>query len=66
MLRPLLKLTLIALIGLGFWLGWGLWFPAKPGQGQILLLRPGWSARHIALELKRQNLTEAIKLRFQP
>jgi UPF0755 protein len=37
---------------LGIWLCWGLLLPMKPSRGEVVLLRPGWSTRHIALELK--------------
>ncbi len=34
------------------WLAWALWLPASPGKEQFVLLRPGYSTRRIARELK--------------
>src|SRR3989442_3792035 len=34
------------------WLAWALWLPASPGAEQFVMLRPGYSTRHIARELK--------------
>jgi UPF0755 protein len=57
MLRFLLKLVLLAIAVLAIWLCWGLLLPATPAPGeQVLLLRPGWSARRIALELKNHGI----------
>ena len=56
MFRFLLKLFLLGVVALAIWLSWGLWLPAGPTQEQVLLLRPGWSTRHIAEELKRAGV----------
>src|SRR5712691_925228 len=34
------------------WLAWALWLPASPGAEQFVMLRPGYSTRRIARELK--------------
>src|SRR5437660_2034798 len=34
------------------WLAWALWLPASPGKEQFVMLRPGYSTRRIARELK--------------
>src|SRR5712691_843855 len=34
------------------WLAWALWLPASPGREQFVMLRPGYSTRRIARELK--------------
>lgn len=38
------------------WLSWGLLLPVQPSAPQYLLLRPGWSTRHIAGELKARGV----------
>lgn len=51
-----IALVPIAVVAVGAWLGWGLLLPVTPVHRQLLLLRPGWSTRHIALELKRAGI----------
>jgi UPF0755 protein len=43
---------LLALVALAAWLGWALWLPVTPDAQKFILLRPGYSTRHIARELK--------------
>jgi UPF0755 protein len=50
--RKLLSITLIAIIALAAWLAWALWLPVSPAGQNFVLLRPGFSSRHIARELK--------------
>jgi UPF0755 protein len=50
--RKLLSITLIAIIALAAWLAWALWLPVSPAGQKFVLLRPGYSTRHIARELK--------------
>ncbi|MGI9100943.1 MAG: endolytic transglycosylase MltG [Terriglobales bacterium] len=52
MLRSFLILVLLAIIGAGLWLAWALYLPAQPHGAQFVLLRPGWTSRHIAQELQ--------------
>jgi UPF0755 protein len=59
MLRFLTICLLLAVVALGTWLGWGLWLPARPAQEQILLLRAGWSTRHIVAELQRAGIVRS-------
>ena len=42
----------LAAVALGAWLGWALWLPFSPQGQTFVLLRPGYSTRRIALELK--------------
>ena len=37
---------------MGGWLAWALWLPVTPEGQKFVLLRPGFSTRHIAAELK--------------
>jgi UPF0755 protein len=50
--RKLLSIILIAIIALAAWLAWALWLPVSPAGQKFVLLRPGYSTRHIARELK--------------
>jgi len=50
--RKLLWLILIALIGAGAWLAWALLMPVEPSGQTFVMLRPGYSTRRIAAELK--------------
>jgi UPF0755 protein len=50
--RKLLSIILIAIIALAAWLAWALWLPVSPAGQKFVLLRPGFSTRHIARELK--------------
>jgi UPF0755 protein len=50
--RKILSIALIAIIALAAWLAWALWLPVSPAGQKFVLLRPGYSTRHIARELK--------------
>jgi UPF0755 protein len=43
-------------VAAALWLVWGLLLPVQPSNPQFLLLRPGWSSRHIARELKSRGV----------
>lgn len=51
-MRKLVTILLLALIALAAWLGWALWLPVTPETQKFVLLRPGFSTRRIARELK--------------
>jgi UPF0755 protein len=51
-LRSLFKLFLLAVLAGGGWLAWALVLPVVPEAQQFVLLRPGYSTRRIAGELK--------------
>ena len=50
--------TLVAALVLAFalWFGWAALLPLKPAETKFVLLRPGWSTRHIAQDLQRQGV----------
>lgn len=55
--RKLVWLVLIAVIGAAGWLAWALVMPVEPPGGHtIVLLRPGYSTRHIAAELQKAGV----------
>jgi UPF0755 protein len=51
-LRSFFKLVLLAVLGVGGWLAWALLLPVTPEGQRFVLLRPGYSTRHIATELQ--------------
>ena len=54
--RKAFWLVLLAVVGAAGWLGWALLMPAEP-QGQVfVMLRPGYSTRRIAAELKANGV----------
>jgi len=50
--RKIIWLLLIAVLGAGGWLAWALLIPVEPAPLTFVMLRPGYSTRRIALELK--------------
>lgn len=56
MIRKFFIFCCFVLLALGAWLAWALWLPVTPPGTTFVLLRPGWSSRHIALELKNKGV----------
>ncbi len=48
----LLTLLLLAVLAIGGWLAWALRMPVTPDGQKFVMLRPGYSTRRIAAELK--------------
>ncbi len=50
--------TLVAVLVLAFvlWFAWAALLPLKPSETKFVLLRPGWSTRHIAQDLQREGV----------
>lgn len=55
-MRVLVKLLLLAILAAAGWLAWALWLPLSPPGQKFVLLRPGFSTRHIANELKAAGI----------
>ena len=55
-MRTLLKLVVILVLGFAIWFGWAALLPLQPAQTTFVLLRPGWSTRHIARDLQQQGV----------
>jgi UPF0755 protein len=51
-LKTFFTLVLLALLAAGGWMAWALRMPLPPPEQKFVLLRPGFSTRHIAAELK--------------
>jgi UPF0755 protein len=54
--RKFLLILLIAAAGGAFWIYWAVFQPVNPGGEKFVLLRPGWSVRHIAQTLQREGI----------
>ncbi len=61
MLRAFFILVLIAIIVAGLWVAWALYVPVRPAEAKFVLLRPGWSSRHIAAELQNQGVIRSAR-----
>jgi UPF0755 protein len=55
-LKTFLKIIFLLLIVAAAWLGWGLLLPVHLGETKFVMLKPGWSTRHIANELKANGV----------
>jgi len=55
-LRTLIKLFLIVVLAVAGWAAWQLYVPLTPPADSSLLLRPGYSTRRIAAELKKARV----------
>ena len=51
-MRTFIALVFLVLLAVGGWLAWGLLQPATPAGQKFVMLRPGYSTRKIANELK--------------
>jgi UPF0755 protein len=56
MLRFLFRVLVIALLAAAAWLAFGLLAPTGPSQEQLVQLKPGSSARHIAAQLQKEGI----------
>jgi UPF0755 protein len=54
--RKIVWLILIAVIGSAGWLAWALLMPVTPSGQTVVLLRPGYSTRRIATELRNAGV----------
>ena len=55
-MRIVLYLILIAIVVAAVWFAWAALLPVNPGESKFVLLRPGWSARHIASTLQHEGV----------
>jgi UPF0755 protein len=54
--RKLILLAFLVVLAAGAWLAYGLLVPVSPGGQKFVLLRPGYSTRRIARELKNAGV----------
>jgi len=55
-LRFLITLFLVAVLAVGCFIAWQTYVPAAPPGETFVMLRPGYSTRHIAAELKKAGV----------
>ena len=49
--RTFFKLIALAAVAFSLWVYWAVFLPVTPAGTKFVLLRPGWSARHIAADV---------------
>ena len=47
------------MLAFALWFGWAALLPVHPQQATFVLLRPGWSSRHIARQLQQQGIVRS-------
>src|SRR5512143_1331047 len=60
-MRAFFTLLLILILAAAAWLAWALYLPVRPSQTQFVLLRPGYSSRHIAAELQSAGVIHSAR-----
>jgi UPF0755 protein len=60
-LRTLLTLFLVFVVVVAVWLAWALYVPLQPRGTRYVLLRPGWSSRHIAADLQSAGVIRSAR-----
>ena len=64
-MRKFLIFVLIVAIGCAAWLYWAALLPVDPGEAKFVLLRPGWSVRHIAQTCSSRASSAARRLSWR-
>jgi len=59
--RKLFSFLLIVVIAFAAWLAWGLWLPVSPSGQKFVMLRPGYTTRRIARELKSAGVIRSTQ-----
>ena len=55
-MRTFFKLVAVLIVAFAVWFAWAALLPLKPSDTKFVLLRPGWSTRHIAQDLQREGV----------
>jgi UPF0755 protein len=55
-MRGFFTFVMLAVLAVGGWLLWALWAPVAPAAATYVLLRPGYSTKRIANELKKAGV----------
>jgi UPF0755 protein len=55
-MRTFFSAIAVLLLAVAIWVAWAIYLPALPGGQKSVLLRPGWSSRRIATELKNAGV----------
>jgi len=59
-LRTLITLVLLVALAVGGWVAWQVHVPLTPPANASILLRPGYSTRRIAVELKKAGVIRSV------
>jgi UPF0755 protein len=59
--RKLFTIALLAILAFGAWLAWGLLLPLTPSGQKFVMLRPGFSTRRIAQELRAAGVIRSAR-----
>ena len=60
-MRTFFIIVLLAIVALAGWFTWAALLPVTPAQTTFVLLRPGWTTRHIATELQRDGVIHSAR-----
>ncbi len=60
-MRTFLTFVILLVLAFAGWLAWALYLPVAPAEPKFVLLRPGWTTRHIARELKSNGIIRSDK-----
>ncbi len=60
-MRKVVLFTFVLVFAFGAWFAWGLWLPVSPGGRKFVMLRPGYSSRRIARELKSAGVIRSTQ-----
>jgi len=60
-MRTFFIIVLLAVIGFAGWFTWAALLPVTPPQPEFVLLRPGWTTRHIAQELQHDGIIRSSR-----
>ncbi len=55
-MKTLFKLVFVLFLAFAIWFAWAALLPVQPRRTTFVLLRPGWTTRHIARELQQQGV----------
>ena len=58
-MRVFLKLFVLAVLAFALWFAWAALLSVNPGETKFVLLRPGWSSRHIAQTLQQEGIVRS-------
>jgi peptidoglycan lytic transglycosylase G len=55
-MRTFFKLVVLLVVACAIWFAWAAVLPVTPPQTTFVLLRPGWSTRHIARDMQKEGV----------
>ncbi len=55
-MRTFFTFCLLLILAAALWIGWAIWLPVNFSSAKFVLLRSGWTTKHIARELKANGV----------